>query len=295
MRRGGREDRDREGGCLMGFVAAIDRLMRGAIDFHVHAGPDPFRERRLDVLDLAHQSRDAGMRAVVVKNHQYGTALLAQLVNKIVPGFMLIGSLSLNREAGGLNPEIVEAAAKAGARVVWMPTTSSVSDSKAKPGISLLDREESLLPEVIGILEIIKKDGMVLGTGHVSVEEIYALTAGARQLGVKVTITHPLTTGFGCKLSLQQQQELVSMGAVIEHSFVACMPVLGGMSPKIMVDHIKATGAEHCILDTDFGQFLNPSPPDGFRMMISTMLQFGLSEEEMELLVKTNPERLLGL
>ena len=84
------------------------------------------------------------------------------------------------------------------------------------------------------------------------------------------------------------------MGALIEHSFVACMPILGGLNPKIMVDHIKATGEEHCILSTDFGQLANPSPPEGFRMMIGTMLEFGLSEKEMETLIKTNPARILG-
>ena len=213
----------------------------------------------------------------------------------MVPGFTLVGSLSLNREAGGLNPDVVEAAAKAGTKVVWMPTTCSVINAKGKPGIAIVDGEKRLLPEALEILEIIKENDMVLGTGHVALEEIYALTARATDLGVKVTITHPLTPGFGCKLTLEQQQELVAMGAVIEHSFVACMPVLGGMSPKIMVDHIKATGPENCILDTDFGQSLHPSPPEGFRMMVATMLEFGLSEEELETLVKTNPARLLGL
>ncbi|MFH1123224.1 MAG: DUF6282 family protein [Pseudomonadota bacterium] len=279
----------------MGSIAVIERLMQGAIDFHVHAAPDPFHERRLDALDLARYSKEAGMRAVVAKNHQYGTALLAHVVNKMVPGFTLVGSLSLNREAGGLNPDIVEAAARAGAKVVWMPTTSSVISSKGKPGIPIVDGEKRLLPEVTAILEIIKANDMVLGTGHVALDEIYALTARATELGAKVTITHPLTAGFGCKLTLEQQQELVAMGALIEHSFVACMPILGGMSPKIMVDHIKATGVENCILDTDFGQSVHPSPPEGFRMMIATMLEFGLSEEEMEMLVKINPARLLGL
>jgi len=278
----------------MASAAVIERLMSGAIDFHVHAAPDPSHERRLDVLDLANQSKDAGMRAVVAKNHHLGTAPLAYLVNKIVPGFTLIGSLTLNRETGGLNPEIVETAAKSGAMVVWMPTTSSVINSKGRPGISLLNAEKRLLPEVMTILEIIRENDMVLGTGHVSMEEIYALTAQAKQFGIKATITHPLHTGFGSNLNLQQQQELVSMGALIEHSFVACMPILGGLNPKIMVDHIKATGEEHCILSTDFGQLANPSPPEGFRMMIGTMLEFGLSEKEMETLIKTNPARILG-
>ncbi|MFC1534795.1 DUF6282 family protein [Thermodesulfobacteriota bacterium] len=276
----------------MTSAAMIERLMEGAIDFHVHTAPDPFHERRLDVLDLAYRSKESGMRAVVAKNHQFGTAPLANLVNKTVPGFTVIGSLTLNREAGGLNPDIVEAAARAGAKVIWMPTSSSIVASKEKPGIPLLDSDKRLLPDVITILEIIRENGMVLGTGHISLEEIYTLTAKAKELGVIVTITHPLTPGFGDKLTLQQQKELVSMGALIEHCFVACMPVLGGKSPKVMMEHINAVGEEHCILSTDFGQGIHPSPPEGFRMMVGTMLEFGLSEKEIETLIKINPASL---
>ena len=279
----------------MPSAAIIEHLMDGAIDFHVHAGPDPFSERRLDVLELARQSEKFGMRAVVAKNHQFSTALLAQLVNRIVPGFSIIGSLTLNREVGGINPDVVKASAAAGARVVWMPTISAVDHDSKKPIPTLLDKDKRLLPEVIAILEIMQKNEMVLGTGHVSLEEIYALTARAIQSGVKVTITHPLHTGFGCTLTLEQQLELASMGAFIEHSFVACMPILGGMSPKNMVEHIRAVGQENCILSTDFGQTIHPSPPEGFRMMIGTMLEFGLSEQEIECLIKINPARILGL
>jgi hypothetical protein len=276
---------------------SLDQLMQGAIDFHVHADPDPYHSRRLDVLDLALQAKEAGMKAVVAKCHHYGTAPLAYLVNKIVPGFTLIGSLTLNSEVGGLNPEVVEVAAKSGAKVIWMPTSSSVVDRKKRgsAGISLVDSGGKLLPSVISILEIIRENNMVLGTGHISIPEIYAITAEAIRRGVKVTITHPLNSHFGCVLTLEQQKELGEMGAYIEQCFVSCMPVLGGMSPKVLVDHIKAVGEEHCILSTDFGQALHPTPPEGFRMMVANMIQFGLSEKEIEILVKVNPSKLLNL
>jgi hypothetical protein len=279
----------------MGNAQVIERLMQGAIDFHVHVAPDPYHERRLDALELARQARDAGMRAVVAKNHQFGTAPLALMVNRVVPGFTLVGSLTLNREVGGLSPEVVRAAAKAGARVVWMPTTSSMINAREKPAISVINREKKLLPEVVTILEIIRDNSMVLGTGHVRVDEIYALVSAAKEMGVKVTITHPLTKGFGYQCTVEEQRKLVSMGALIEHCFVACMPVLGGLDPRVMVEHIKAVGADHCILSTDFGQLTNPSPPEGFRVMIAVMLEFGLSEAEIEMLVQKNVESILSL
>ncbi len=277
----------------MGNGHAIERLMQGAIDFHVHAAPDPYHERLLDALELARRAKDAGMRAVVAKNHQYGTALLALLVNKMVPGFTLVGSLTLNREAGGPNPEVVRAAAMAGARVVWMPTISSVVDARPDTGIPLIDREQKLLPDVFGIIEIIRDNGMVLATGHASRDEIYALVSAAKEMAAKAIVTHPLTKGFGYQCTLREQQQLASMGALIEHCFVACTPAFGGLDPKIMVEHIRAVGVDHCILSTDFGQLTNPYPPEGFRTMIAVMLEFGLSEAEIEALVKKNPERIL--
>ncbi len=280
-----------------------DRLMKGAIDFHVHADPDPFQKRRLDALDLARQAKEMGMRAIVFKCHQYGTAPAAYIVNRVVPDFTLVGSLVLNREAGGLNPGAVEVAARTGARVVWMPTTSSITDAGRHSkegqgpdgGISILDRNGKLVPEIAPILEIVKSHKMVVGTGHISVPEIYAIVAEAKRIGIPVTVTHPLITVAGTTLSLKQQQELTGKGAYIEHTFVLCMASMQGLNPLVVTEHIKAVGAEHCILSTDFGQDHNPSPPEGFRMMLATMLKSGLSERELETVTRVNPAKLLGL
>ena len=283
-------------------MSIIDQLMKGAIDFHIHADPDPFHERRLNALDLAIQAEEMGMKAIVLKCHHYGTAPLAYIVNQIVPDIRVIGSLVLNREAGGLNPEIVEVAVKTGAKIIWMPTFTSVVDTarrankdSSERGVSIIGQDGKLVPTMAPILDIIKDNNLVLGTGHVSIPEIYAITAEARQRQIKVTITHPLTEAAGSPLTIEQQKEMVNRGAYIEHCFVACMPSLGSLNPAVMVEHIKAVGAEHCILSTDFGQAVNPSPPEGFRMMLATMLQAGLSEKELEILVKINPAKLLDL
>ena len=66
-------------------------------------------------------------------------------------------------------------------------------------------------------------------------------------------------------------------------------------SPENMADYIKTLGPEHCVLSTDFGQAHNPPPTEGFRMMLANMLKFGLSEDELGIMVKVNPAKLLGL
>jgi hypothetical protein len=290
----------------------IDRLLEGAIDFHVHASPDPVERRRLNALEVARQAKEARMRAVVIKSHHYGTAPLAWAVNQVVPGFSLIGSIVLNSAVGGLSPEAVEIATRMMARVIWMPTYSSVVDTKrhqenlasipltdramAQKGISLLDKGGGLLPEVVSILEVIKEANAVLSTGHVSIPEIYALVEAARDLNVRVTVTHPLNRDYGARLTLRQQLELAGKGAIMEHCFLDCMPPpYGGPKIKVLAEHIKSVGAEHCLLCTDFGQYQNPTPLEGFRMMLAELLKVGISELELEVMVKTNPARLLSL
>jgi hypothetical protein len=290
----------------------VDRLVRGAIDFHVHAGPDPLRRRRVDALELARQAKDAGMRAAVIKSHHYGTAPLAQAVNWVVPGFTLVGSLTLNSAVGGLNPEAVEAAILLGARVIWMPTYSSPSDRALRAmslvalplsgkylvgrGISVLDDEGKLRPEMLTILDIIKEADAVLSTGHLPIAEAYSLVTVAHQRGIKVTVTHPLAGHCGARFTLPQQRELADRGAFMEHVFLDFMPPpYAGLAVSVLAEHIRAVGAGRCVLATDFGQYQNLTPLEGFRAMIAALLKEGLSEAELATMVKTNPARLLNL
>jgi len=288
-----------------------DRLLNGAIDCHVHIGPEPFGERRLDTVSLALEAREAGMRAMVIKSHYYCTAPMAHLVNQLVPDFSLIGSLALNGGAGGLNPEVVDTAVQLGTRVIWMPTYSSSVDIKKRAEgkrypvgtttsvpineISLLDAEGKLVAPIMTILEIMASNDVVLATGHISIPEIYAITAEARRMGVEVIISHPLSESTGSHLTPEQQKELATQGAYLEYTFVPCMPAAQQLNPAVIVEHIRAIGAERCIMTTDFGQNTNPPPPEGFRMMLATMLTYGLSEEELVTLTSTNPARVLGL
>lgn len=52
-------------------------LLRGAIDLHAHAGPDPFAERKMDARELVAAASEAGMAGLVLKSHEYPTQSLA--------------------------------------------------------------------------------------------------------------------------------------------------------------------------------------------------------------------------
>ena len=94
---------------------------------------------------------------------------------------------------------------------------------------------------------------------------------------------------------MDEVAQLAKGGAYIEHSFWGFMPTISNWDAKMLADSIKTTGAERCIMSSDFGQFFHPVAPEGLRLFIATMLRKGIDEKEIENMVKTNPAKLLGL
>lgn len=280
-------------------MSSADRLLEGAMDIHVHCAPDPRVERRGSAIEFAQQARDREMLGMVLKSHEYPTHPVAYTASQAVPGVTLLGGVSLDVEVGGLNPTAVECNAKVGGRMVWMPTFSARADRQLKGlngGIYLLDDNAKLVPEVYPILELIKANDMVLATGHISTQESMVLVSEARSLGIsRIVITHGTTMSFMTGMTLEDMKTLAEMGAYIEHCAHVMMPLTRRMSPHDLVATIMAIGPQHCIFSTDFGQDYHPNPAEGLRMGIATLLQAGMEEVEVGMLVKDNPCRLLGL
>ena len=289
-------------------VNAYDCLS-GVIDMHIHIGPDAVRKRRVDALDAAKQAGAVKMQAIVLKNKQYITAPLATLTEKLVPGIRVFGGVCLDKEVGGLNPDVALLAGELGAKIIWMPTETAYNDlQKAKKpmlkrhfrkkieGIKAVDSQGRLVSEIDDILDIIKEFKMVLATGHFSTKEILLLLARAKEKGLqKVLVNHPLTLSFGPTASIAEQKEMAEMGAMIEHTFVACMPAHDRLDPGKIKEAIQEIGAERTIISSDFGHHHNPLPVDGMRMAITTLAGLGISKRELDLMTKTNPAGLLDL
>jgi hypothetical protein len=275
-------------------------LMKGSIDIHIHIGPDPLRRRRVTAYEAAIQAREAGMRGIILKSHHYITTPITCLLQPMVPGIELFGGMTLDTDVGGLNPVAVEMAGKIGTKMIWMPTFTSRCDVQKLgiegQGISLLDDGGKLLPNVTEILELIKQYDMTLATGHISVPEIFALLKEARAVGVtRLVVNHPLSIAFGSRATIEEQKRMAAEGAFIEHCFVATMPSSDRLPPVGIAEAVRAVGADSCILSTDFGQLLNPTPVEGMRMYIQTMLHCGITEDEIVRMVRINPARVLGL
>ncbi len=290
-------------------------LLNGAVDIHIHAGPAT-ENRKQDMIDVARAARGAHMKAVVFKDHDTLTAGEASLVSKVVPGIGVFGGICLNYAVGGLNPRAVEIAIKFGAKVIYMPGLDSVrtiervhvtKEANVIAGsVPLKDPQEGLsifkegldgdkmLPEVRDIIGLIAQADIILDTCHLSPRESFMLVEEAQKMGVnKIEINHPTNPIVGA--SLEEQKALASKGAYLNYTMGECMPTGFRVKPDYIAECIKAVGPEHCLMCSDAGSPEGPNPLDAFKMFITIMLNRGISRQEIELMIKENPAKLLGL
>ena len=66
------------------------------------------------------------------------------------------------------------------------------------------------------------------------------------------------------------------------------------VTPEDNVRAVREVGAERFVLGTDLGQVGNPSHPDGYQFFVQQLLGAGLSREEVDLMARVTPGRLLG-
>ena len=282
------------------------RILSGSIDMHVHCKPDLLPRRQNAVAEVM-MAREMGLRGLVFKNPCYSTMPLVDLVSKFVPGIAVFGGICLEYECGGLNPYAVETTAKLGAKVVWMPTFSSANSINLVnrlvklgikgEGLSLLNKDGKIVPEVIDILHIIKDHDMVLATGHISAGETIAVAEKAKQLGItKILVTHawfPIL--MESILTPEERKMLAEEGVMIEYTLAQISTIGQGLDSKQIMDSIHNEGVANCIMSTDSGLALQPTAAESMRLFISNMLWCGMGEEDITRMVKTNPARLLGL
>ena len=271
--------------------------LEGAIDLHVHTAPD-VRPRRLDDIALARAAAAAGMRAVLLKSHHTLTADRATLVDGLVEGVRVFGGLALNEAVGGLNPAAVEAALALGAREIWMPTLSAANHKRASGigggGIGILDEVGALHPAVFEILSLIAKHDVILGTGHLSVQEIQHLAPAARAAGVKrIVVTHPELPIINMPIIMQQ--DLASLDVFFERCLIVTVLPGSAVPLSAIAAAVRQVGSETTVLATDFGQPENPSPVEGLQRYIAGLMELGIGQTDIDRMVRTNPAWLLGL
>ena len=281
-------------------AATVDGLVEGSIDLHAHFGPDSKIERSVDLMTMLETASAVKMRGMVLKSKDYPSYPLAYVGKQRFPHLDPLGAVCLDHDVGGMNPDAVKTSGRLGARFVWLPTFSSTSDmalfGRPEMGIPCLDQEGEVNAKTVEVLEEIKRYDMVLATGHISNEETIAVVRKAREMGItRIIITHPITAHRGGMPTMEMMKEYVALGAYLEHALIGLMPQTQVITPEKLAEAIREIGAEHCILSTDFGQIWNPPPAQGMKMFVAMMLGMGFSDDEVEVMVKTNPAKLCGL
>ena len=294
----------------------VDRLLDGAVDLHVHPYPSPF-PRRMDAAEAAQRAADAGMRAIVVKSHHHDTAMDVAALREhgiASSGIEVYGGIALNTQVGGLNPHAVNLCLAMGGKVVWFPTIASpkhIEHHREHPQLKFpslavdlipeepidvfADGDGTLRPEVHEILTMIAEADAVLASGHMPAPSIIAVFEAAKEHGVRrMIVNHP---NFVIEASKDEVKTLAELGALIEHSL--CMydeeSSFHNWQIDTLVDWIRWVGPERSSLGSDLGQAGNPFPADSFRKICSRLLEAGMTEREVRMLVADNPARLLGV
>jgi hypothetical protein len=174
--------------------------------------------------------------------------------------------------------------------------------------------EDPIPDELSEILEMIAEHPEVyLNTGHVSTEEVLRILDLAEQFGIqKVLIAHPARG----RLTVEQQKEAARRGAFLEGCLVDWLypdvprthyyvekeymhrgSEIGGSrttAPQWM-KVIREVGPEHFVLATDYGVRAASTAVQGMRTLITTLLDYEFTPDEIRTMTATNPARLIGI
>jgi hypothetical protein len=275
------------------------RLLKGALDLHFHMDPwTPGAVTGQAGIAEVRLARARGLRGLVIKDHNEPTAPLAYHLRPELPGIELYGGFVLNRPNGGVNPAGVEFMATQikgePGRIVWLPAGDSEKEAREsknpnRPFVAVSKNGE-LLPEVKQVIAIIAQHGLVLASGHIAPEEaLMAFREGKRQGVQHMIATHAFD--LAGKMTVEQMQEAAKLGAFIEFDFRNTLE--GGR-----MDAIRRVGPEFCFL-SEF--WTKAGPPreyaglDGVGAFAEVMRAHGFTDRELELMMKENPAKALGL
>lgn len=292
-------------------MGAVENLLVGAVDLHCHSGPSPM-PRRITHAEAAQQASEAGFRAIVAKCHYHDTVTDVLSMAPLLEGVRteVFGGIALNSQVGGLNPHAVDRSLKMGGKIIWFPTISSTAhlchaahDEEVQKHfqprgmlqseeISIFGEDGELRPEVGRIIEQAKEAGALISTGHLGPEPARALVEAAAAAGHdRLILSHP---NYVVDVERKQAQEIAGLGAVIEHEIA--MYNNDKIFPlSVLVDWINLIGPEHTSLGSDLGQVGNPLPVEAYTQVIGRLLDSGITEKAIRLMIRDNPARLIGL
>ncbi len=280
----------------------------GAVDTYIHSNPD-LLPRRNDDDALARDAAAAGLAAIVHRHHYSPTAERSALARERT-GFPILGAIVLNDSVGGINPWAVDLALQMGAVWVGFPTLSArwlrasrppatgphASAMAFGPGdLTLFDDDGRLSAPTRAVLALATDANVALHLGFVGRAEVLAAARAAAELGHdKLVITDPFTK---LALSPEELDELVAVpGLFVEltsNQIHPTGPLAATNGIARNVELIRHVGVDRVVVCSDGGQAGTPPPADILAWALRQYSDAGLSDAELDALVRTNPRRLV--
>lgn len=287
--------------------SSTDELLKGVSDIHLHAAPDS-KSCLGNELEFARAAQKAGYKSILFKSNDFSCHDRAYLIRQELSDFEVFGSICMNRVHGDkVNAFAAEKAVNTTGtlcRCIWMPTQDAVYQNirhqNRKEGIPVLGDDGRVLPEVVRVMEICSEANIIFATGHSSPEESITLARKAREVGVqKLVVTHA-NSGIW-KMTHDQIRHCLDLGAWMEYSYITNLwgsgtglPDFERMNDKEFAD-FASIAPERSIITTDLGQVGMPHPVEGMRRCILALLANGLTQKDIDYMVRTNPAALVGI
>ena len=176
-----------------------------------------------------------------------------------------------------------------------MPTRSAGHECRflgtGESGLWIRGGEGNPLPEVREILDPIAKADIILGTAHLSPEEIVLLVREGRRKGLrKILVNHSEIELVDLSESLQK--ELSGPGVYFERCYARRGFPLDWDG---LARATREVGLHSTVLATDLGQPANPDPVQGLAQMRHEFAARGFTEAEPSLMPCESPALLLRL
>ncbi len=295
----------------------IDTFLHNAIDTHCHSFPEMSLDLQMSVEDIeaVRIAQGMGMRGIVLKSHWWPTIGKVYELQRLAPDIKLFSSVTLNPCVGGMEPWVIESAAKQGASLVFMPTWSTVEAVSAgwKPhhwkkelptleryftssqGVEIIDAQGRLTSKTAEVIRLVKEFDLTLSTGHLTVRESYAVAEECQRINLrKLVFGHPLTPKVP---PLEDLKALVSFGGFIEVCALSTITTtnITRLHPDQIIEVMEALGYQNFILSSDGFNPWAPPAPEMLRMLIGMLVIRGVSDRNIITMVQENPAKLLGL
>ena len=294
-----------------------------AIDIHVHSAPSYTHHRPWDDAETALQAREAGMAAVVLKDHTESTVTRARLAQKAAPGVRMFGGVVLNNAVGGINPDAADVACTMGAGEIWMPTVDAARHAEVfVPGgyydrdnphlgpaepekksrhlikirpITIVKDNGELTDEAKDVVCICKTWDVMLGTSHIHKHEALALAKFSKAESFKKLVITHVNWAILCNYTPQEMKALADLGAWLEFCGTAIFPPTPARTIEQEVALLKEVGTQRCILASDAGAQVFGTAPTVFRGYLQLLNNAGLPISEIKEMASERPRRLLNM